>query len=235
MQLFYTTAIHDGFARFDEEETRHLLTVLRYKPGQALRLTDGKGHFYEAELSEGSKKQALARIISTETPPVSHEGRLHLAIAPTKQIERFEWFLEKATEIGLHSITPLVCQRSERDSIRPDRLEKVLVSAMKQSLHAWLPQLKPLTPFVKLIKESGETSKFIAWCGDVPPAHLKDVLKSGTDALILIGPEGDFSPAEVSLALANGFQEISLGPSRLRTETAGVYAAVVFQLASAHL
>jgi 16S rRNA (uracil1498-N3)-methyltransferase len=156
-QLFFTPKIENGFAIFEEEEGRHLSTVLRKKPGDRLRLTDGKGSFYEAELADAGKRQVLARIISSESVPRPDRGLLHMAIAPTKNMDRLEWFLEKATEIGVDEITPILCKHSERDSLRLDRLEKILVSAMKQSLRAWLPQLNPLTKFTDFVKNTGET------------------------------------------------------------------------------
>ncbi|MCC6460289.1 MAG: 16S rRNA (uracil(1498)-N(3))-methyltransferase [Saprospiraceae bacterium] len=222
-QLFYCPDIQEGFARLDEEESRHLLVVLRRQAGDRLQLTDGKGFFYEAEIAETGKKYALARILERRPAPQPAPA-LHVAIAPTKQIERFEWFLEKATEIGIRQITPLLCRRSERNNIRHDRLEKVLVSAMKQSLQAQMPLLAPLTPFNQLIASATEAGRFLAWCADEPLPHLKTLLRPGMDTLVLIGPEGDFAPEEVALALANGFAGVSLGATRLRTETAGLLA-----------
>lgn len=228
--LFYTNVIENGFARLDEEESRHLLSVLRRKVGDRLQLTDGRGFFYEAELTETGKRHALARIISkTETPP-ERPARLHIAIAPTKQIERFEWFLEKAVEIGVDEVTPLLCQRSERDTIRLDRLEKILISAMKQSLRSRLPKLNELTRFQQFATAATETQKRIAWCADEPLPHLKTTLLPNQNTVVAIGPEGDFSPEEVVLALQNGFTGVSLGAARLRTETAGVFAVSVFNL-----
>ncbi|MBL7810290.1 MAG: 16S rRNA (uracil(1498)-N(3))-methyltransferase, partial [Saprospiraceae bacterium] len=229
-QLFFTPKIENGFAIFEEEEGRHLSTVLRKKPGDKLRLTDGKGHFYEAELADAGKRQVLARIISSQAAPVSTRGRLHMAIAPTKNMDRLEWFLEKATEIGVDEITPILCKHSERETLRLDRLEKILVSAMKQSLRAWLPQLNPFTKFTDFVKKTGETQKRLAWCGDEPMPHLKNTLQPDQNTVVAIGPEGDFSPEEVTLALSSGFQAVSLGEARLRTETAGIYAVTVFGL-----
>jgi 16S rRNA (uracil1498-N3)-methyltransferase len=228
--LFYTTKIENGFAHLDEEESRHLLTVLRRKVGDRLQLTDGQGFFYEAELAEAGKRQALARIISKKKAPPERAAKLHIAIAPTKQIERFEWFLEKAAEIGVDEITPLLCQRSERDTVRLDRLEKILISAMKQSLRAWLPKLNELTRFQKFATNSTESQKRIAWCSADPLPHLKTTLLPQESTVVAIGPEGDFSPEEVELALQNGFTGVSLGTARLRTETAGVLAVGVFNL-----
>lgn len=223
-QLFYTPKIESGFAYFDEEESRHLVTVLRRKVGDKLQLTDGRGFFYEAVITETGKKHVLASILSiTEVNP-STLPTLHLAIAPTKQIERIEWLLEKATEIGIAEITLLHCQRSERDTVRLDRLEKVLVSAMKQSLRANLPKLNQLVRFQQFITQVQAEQKYIPWCADTPLPHLKTILLPGKSTLVLIGPEGDFSPEEVRLAKENGFTEVSLGAARLRTETAGLLA-----------
>ena len=230
-QLFFTKKIENGFAYFDEEEGRHLVTVLRRKVGDRLQLTDGRGFYYEAEIAETGKKLVLARILETTAASPEAISPLHLAIAPTKQIERIEWLLEKATEIGVGEITMLHCQRSERDTVRLDRLEKVLVSAMKQSLRAHLPQLHPLTRFQQFVNTVRAEQKFIAWCADAPLPHLKTVLQPGKSTVVLIGPEGDFSPEEVRLAEANGFTGVGLGAARLRTETAGLLAVGVAALA----
>lgn len=228
--LIYIPDTTGGLARLDEEESRHLLTVLRKKEGDRLRVTDGKGFFYEAEIAEVGKKHAMVRLLSKTAVPSGRAGQLHLAIAPTKNMDRLEWFLEKATEIGVGSITPLLCDRSERTAVRIDRLEKVLISAMKQSLRAHLPLLHPPTPFLQAVKNAGEAAKYLAWCADEPLPHLKSVLQPGLDTLIAIGPEGDFSQKEVAAALAAGFQGVSLGEARLRTETAGVFAVACYNL-----
>ena len=228
--LFYTTRIENGLAFLDEEESRHLLTVLRRQPGDRLELTDGKGHFYTAELVETGKKGAVARILDTRPAPLERPARLHIGIAPTKQMERLEWFLEKATEIGIDEITPMLCKRSERDTVRLDRLEKILVSAMKQSLRARLPRLNPMTPVKKVLENAVEAQKCIAWCAPEPLPHLKNTLRGELDTLVLIGPEGDFTPEEVALALEKGFTGVSLGSARLRTETAGLLAVAAVNL-----
>ena len=230
-QLFYTPRIEHGFAYLDEEESRHLL-VMRRKIGDALQTTDGQGFFYETEVTEIGKKYALARIISKTAAAVERPFKLHLAIAPTKQIERLEWFLEKATEIGIDEITPLLCKRSERDTIRLDRLEKILVSAMKQSLRAQLPKLNELTRFSAFAKSVNAPCKRIAWCSDAPLPHLTTAITSGQDIVIAIGPEGDFSTEEVNIALEHGFSGVSLGAARLRTETAGLLAVTAVVLRS---
>jgi 16S rRNA (uracil1498-N3)-methyltransferase len=229
-QLFYSQQIENGFAHLDEEESRHLLAVLRQKVGDPLQITDGKGFYYETELSETGKKYALARIISKKAAISERPFNIHLAIAPTKQIERFEWLLEKATEIGVDEITPLWCKRSERETIRHDRLEKILVSAMKQSLRATLPKLHELTRFQTFAKSASESCKRIAWCSDEPLPHLATTIAIPQNIVIAIGPEGDFSPDEIKTALENGFLGVSLGAARLRTETAGLLAVTALNL-----
>jgi 16S rRNA (uracil1498-N3)-methyltransferase len=228
--LFFTPDISGDFATLDEEESRHLLTVLRRKVGDGIQLTDGRGFFYQAEIAEIGKRQVLARVVGRQAEPPTGRGRLHVGIAPTKQLERIEWFLEKATEIGVDELTLLHCQRSERDSARVDRLEKILRSAMKQSLRATLPRLQPMTRFQPWAAGLGAIPKYIAWCADTPLPHLNSLLQAGQDAAVAIGPEGDFSPEEVQYALGQGFQGVSLGTARLRTETAGLLAVAAFAL-----
>ena len=230
--LFYTPNFSDTLVRLDEEESRHLSTVLRNKPGDRLRTTDGKGCFYEVELVEIGKKQAVVRLIEKTVVPTGRPARLHVAIAPNKQLDRFEWFLEKATEIGIDEITPLRCRRSERDTLRADRLEKILVAAMKQSMRAHLPKLNPLTPFEAFAQQTAAAQKFFAWCSDTPVPHLKTVLRGDLDTLLCIGPAGDFAPEEVAIAQTKGFHEVGLGETRLRTETAGLLGVACFNLAS---
>jgi 16S rRNA (uracil1498-N3)-methyltransferase len=228
--LFYTPVVEDGLALLDEEESRHLLTVLRRKPGDRLRLTDGTGFFYEAVLTEAGKKQAVARILEKIPVPRDYAARLHVGLAPPKNIDRFEWFLEKAVEIGVDEITPLLCARSEREHIRLDRLEKIAVSAMKQSMRGHLPKVNPLTPLSKWMVGLAAPARFMPWIAEPPEPHLKTALKPGLDTVIAIGPEGDFSPEEVALAKARGFAGAGLGSARLRTETAGILAVTLFNM-----
>lgn len=229
-QLFYTPKIENGLALLEEEESRHLVSVLRKKPGDKLDITDGKGKFYTAELSECGKKQALARILTSIDETRERPFRIHIAMAPTKNMERFEWFLEKATELGVDEITPVLCKRSERETVRHDRMEKILVSAMKQSLRGTLPKLNALTPFRDVVKNTSEAQRFIPWCGEEGLPHLKNCIQRDSDVIILIGPEGDFTPDEAALAIQNGFRGVSLGSTRLRTETAGIYALLAASL-----
>jgi 16S rRNA (uracil1498-N3)-methyltransferase len=230
-QLFYTPSIQDGLATLDEEESRHLIMVMRRKIGDRLWVTDGLGHYYEAEIVETGKKNAFIRIVAEKGQENIPTFSLHLAIAPTKQMERLEWFVEKATEIGIDEITPLLCQRSERDKLRIDRLQKTALSAMKQSLRARLPKINELTPYPTFIKSALADQKYIPWCADAPQPHLQSVLAPTGRILIMIGPEGDFSTEEVTLAQAHGFMPVSLGAARLRTETAALYAVNAVQLA----
>ncbi|MCC7245012.1 MAG: 16S rRNA (uracil(1498)-N(3))-methyltransferase [Saprospiraceae bacterium] len=231
--MFFSPDIRNGLAKLDEEESRHLLTVLRRQVGDRIWLTDGMGIFYETEIVETGKKHAQVRVIAQHPDPVPVHPGLHLAIAPTKNADRLEWLCEKATELGIREITPLLCQRSERTHLRTDRLQKILVSAMKQSLRAHLPVLHEPTRFSTFIQKVNSPQRFIPWCADDPLPHLSQSMQPNQDATILIGPEGDFSPEEVATALQNGFKQVSLGPTRLRTETAGLLAVVAFNLANA--
>jgi 16S rRNA (uracil1498-N3)-methyltransferase len=228
--LFYSNKIDAGLVTFDEEESRHLAGVLRRKTGDKLWITDGKGQIMEAEIAEIGKKQVLARVLSTKSVPPPTSSMLHLAIAPTKNMDRLEWMLEKSTEIGIGQITPIFCQRSERETLRLDRLEKIVVAAMKQSLQAWLPRLNAPMKAAELLQKATEPQKRICWCAPTPLPLLKDHLDVAQNTLVLIGPEGDFSAAEIALARQNGFLEVGLGPNRLRTETAGLYVVHAWSL-----
>ena len=232
MNLFYTTTIHDGFLQLAEEEAHHCFQVLRRKSGDVIYATDGQGGFYRAVIEEIGKKNCLARIEEAQYEYGRRPFHLHLALAPTKNINRLEWLLEKAVEIGIDEITPLVCEHSERVQIRNSRLEKILLSAMKQSLKAYLPRLNELTaikPFLALQRlASGQ--KFIAYLGPDTKGQLKHNYQPPQNVCILIGPEGDFSALEVQASQDAGFLPVSLGPSRLRTETAGLVACHTINL-----
>jgi 16S rRNA (uracil1498-N3)-methyltransferase len=233
MNLFYTTDIRDDLAWFSDEEARHFLQVMRKREGDLLHFVDGKGTWYEGVVEETGKRHVVAKIFRREYRGSQRNFYLHLAIAPTKNMERFEWFLEKVTEIGIDEITPLECEHSERGKIRPDRLVKILVAAMKQSLHASLPRLNVLTDFKSFIRQfetTSTTTRFIAHCQAQNLPHLKDNCQPGKNVTILIGPEGDFSLAEIELANYMGFLSVSLGKARLRTETAGIAACHIVNL-----
>ncbi len=232
MQLFYVPNISGAEVILDETESKHAVKVLRLSVGDSVQLIDGKGGFYQAEISDASPKKCKLSIIGLNKEFGKKDFHLHIAIAPTKNIDRFEWFLEKATEIGIDEITPLLTSHSERKIVNPERLEKILVSAMKQSLKAYLPKLNEITAFKELVINSKSQNKYIAYCDDIQKTHLKNAVAGGQNTLILIGPEGDFSPEEVKLAIENGFTVVSLGDSRLRTETAGIVACNIVNLAN---
>jgi 16S rRNA (uracil1498-N3)-methyltransferase len=219
----------------DEDNSRHIVQVLRMKTGEKLRLTDGKGALLTATIIGDHRKKCQVRIETLDQIPASQK-HVSVAISPTKNASRFEWFLEKATEIGVNAIIPVISERTERQHHRPDRWQNILVSALLQSQQSWMPGLPPPMTFADLI--AGENSKdarvdhrLIAHCLESPrpTTSLADWtrLQGPASSLILIGPEGDFSQAEVELALANGFIPVSLGSNRLRTETAGVVAATL--------
>lgn len=232
MNLFYTNNIEENIAILPETEARHCVQVLRKRVGDAIQFVDGNGGFYEGFIDETGKKKCIIKIEKQIQNFGKRNHYLHIAIAPTKNIDRFEWFLEKATEIGIDEITPLYCEHSERKRIRLDRLEKVILSAMKQSLKAYLPKLNDLTKFndfILNIKRDKEP-KFIAHCEKGEKTHLKNNSLNGENVTILVGPEGDFSPAEIKKANQHDFGSISLGTSRLRTETAGIVACNIVNL-----
>lgn len=231
MQLFYCQNIENDTFSLNEEESRHAVKVLRKMNGDTLYVVDGKGTLFTCEIIDNHPKHTTLRV---EEKSVNHEPlpySLHIAIAPTKNIDRTEWFMEKATEIGIDAFTPLKTEHSERKVVNLERLDKVLVSAMKQSLKAYKPELSVLTSFNDFISQDFEGyDKFIAHCNEGEErAHLKTLIKSDK-VVIMIGPEGDFSPVEVAKARERGFKEISLGVCRLRTETAAVYATTTVAL-----
>lgn len=226
MQLFYTTNIENSLAIFNEDEARHIAQVLRRKVGDAMQLTDGKGNLYEGEIIDLGKKTCVVGIKSTIEAYNKRPFHLHIAIAPTKNIDRLEWFLEKATEMGIDEITPLICKRSERTVIKYERLNGILISAMKQSLQTHLPVLNQSIDFQSFMKKDSELkgARFIAYCNDETTPLLSKIYEMQSDCVILIGPEGDFTEGEVKLAFERQFKGISLGKNRLRTETAGLVA-----------
>lgn len=223
MHLFYTPDIATTL-ELPQDEAAHAIRVLRLAEGSEVMLTDGKGSFYRAEIDMISGKRCYVRIVETITPDPLWRGHLHLAMAPTKNMDRVEWFAEKATEIGFDELTFLDCRFSERRVVKTERVEKILVSAMKQSLKPTLPMLNGMTPFDKFVSQPFEGQKFIAHCYEGEKEALLQALQPGENALVLIGPEGDFSPEEVQKAMTYGFRPITLGRSRLRTETAALVA-----------
>lgn len=232
MQLFYNPDISEDAENFffDKEESKHIIKVLRKKEGDILFVTNGLGFLFKTEIILGSDSKCQVKIVSSEkSNPLNY--KLHLAVAPTKMNDRFEWFLEKATEIGIAEITPIICDHSERKIIKTDRFDKIILSAMKQSLQYYLPKLNEPISFKDFIKQQkNEGFNLIAHCEETDKKSLKEILKPNENVTILIGPEGDFSEKEINLALENNYIPVTLGNTRLRTETAAVVAchSVVF-------
>ena len=225
MNIFYTPDIKGDVYTLDETESKHCIRVLRLKKGDTIYLIDGKGGFYITIISVDNPKACVVNIISSEFEKGKRNYYLHIAIAPTKNIERFEFFLEKATEIGVDEITPIICDFSERKVVKQDRLEKIVVSASKQSLNAYVPKLNPAKSFKEFIKEINVEDKFIAHCYESEKEYLTSVTKKDSNIVVMIGPEGDFSINEVNECIGSGWKEVSLGNTRLRTETAGIVVA----------
>ncbi|MFA5419112.1 MAG: 16S rRNA (uracil(1498)-N(3))-methyltransferase [Bacteroidales bacterium] len=224
MNLFYTPQLQKPQFKLDEEESKHLIRVLRKQIGDVITTTDGKGMFYECEIVDGNAKGCMVEVKSERNGDDTRNFYIHMAVAPTKNINRFEWFLEKATEIGVDSLTPIITFHSERRDVKPDRLEKVLVAAMKQSLKSRLPELHDAVKFNQFIQKPFDGDKFIAFIDREVTRELASLCKPNKNMLVLIGPEGDFSHEEVEAAKQQGFIPVKLGPARLRTETAGVAA-----------
>ncbi len=236
MQLFYAPEITFPDYTLPEEESKHVVRVLRKGRGDVLCLTDGRGNLHRCEIVDEDPRRCRIRRCETLTEQGRLPYRLTLAVAPTKNIDRYEWLLEKATEIGVAEIVPLESEHSERRIFKPERGERIVIAAMKQSLKCYLPHLAGLTPFEELLARPFEGQRFIAHC-DTPRSaegrqFLPTILQPGGDVMILIGPEGDFSPAEIDRALACGFREITLGNQRLRTETAAVVATTMVAAAN---
>jgi len=223
MQLFYTPDIIQS-SILTEEESVHAVRVLRLKKGDEIFLTDGRGTFYQAIIVNPHPKHTELQLVKSWTQEPLWNFYLHIAIAPTKNMDRMEWFTEKATEIGIDAITCLRCRYSERREIKMARLEKIMISAMKQSQKASLPLLEEMMNFRDFVKQPFNGRKFIAHCEDGEKPILKQLYHPGQNALILIGPEGDFSTEEIEYALQYNFEPVSLGESRLRTETAALVA-----------
>ena len=236
MYLFYTPQIigtADEVGKtycLDEEESGHCVRVLRYTRGDEILLTNGQGMTYTAIITNPHSKHCEFEVRTAEKQAKHHSNYIHIAIAPTKNVERIEWFVEKCTEIGVDEITPLLCRFSERKQLRIDRLEKIILSAAKQSLTPYLPKLNELTDCMDFIRIAKEETKFIAHCYKEDKHELRDEIQSGKSVVVMIGPEGDFSEQEITEALKQGFVPVSLGESRLRTETAGIVACHICNL-----
>jgi 16S rRNA (uracil1498-N3)-methyltransferase len=222
--IFYAPDIYGRQYTLTEEESAHAIRVLRLETGDEITLVDGKGGRYRANIVGTQRQRCEAEIVEHQPEYGQRPYRLHIGIAPTKNIDRFEWFIEKATEIGIDEITPLLCERSERKQVHTERLQRIVIAAMKQSEKAYLPQLNAMTPYHQWLETITTGHCYIAHCNEGDRQSLKAAYQAGWEAVVAIGPEGDFSIREVSRAIACGFKEISLGTSRLRTETAGVAA-----------
>ena len=225
MQLFYTPELTPETKNytFSKEESKHIVRVLRKKEDDVLHITNGKGYIFSAKITVADQKNCMVEVTSYEFQK-QKSYRLHLAVAPTKMNDRYEWFLEKATEIGIDTITPLMCDHSERKVIKAERFEKIIQSATKQSLSAYFPKLRPAISFSNFISTHENEQLFIAHCEENKKQSLKEVLETKKDVTILIGPEGDFSTKEIALALQNNYVPVTLGDARLRTETAAIVA-----------
>lgn len=228
MNLFYQPGIQQGIRQLDADESRHAVKALRLKKGDTLDLTDGEGFFYKASITNTETHSCQFEIISkTESPKKNYF--IHIAIAPTKNADRMEWLAEKTVELGIQKLSFIACRNSERKNINIERIEKLMITALKQSGQAWLPQVQPIVPFEKILVEQAE-QKFIAFVDSHNPDHLKSLAKPGKTYLVLIGPEGDFSKEELDLAIKKDFNKVSLGSNRLRTETAGLAACHILNL-----
>lgn len=229
MQLFYSPLLtkEDTSYTFDKEESKHIIKVLRKKIGDTLLVTNGKGFLFTTSIINDNEKKCIVKIeeYDFKEPQNFH---IHLAVAPTKMNERFEWFLEKATEIGIHEITPIICDHSERKQIKLERFEKIIQAATKQALHRYIPIIHDAVPFKTFIQRTDNSHKYIAHCEDTNKVLLKNVIPKAASYTLLIGPEGDFSNNEIQSALKANYQAVSLGNTRLRTETAAVVATHSF-------
>lgn len=230
MNVFYLPDAQLGTISFPEEESKHIVKVLRMKEGDRFCVTNGNGSLFDAELIDAHPKRAAADLSNQRSGYDIKDFKVTIAIAPTKLNERTEWFLEKATEIGIDEVKLFSSYHSERRVANVERFKKIVVAAMKQSVKSKMPVVEEMVSFDKLVKQSYDGQKFIAWIDDNVKEQLCDLYKKGENAIVLIGPEGDFSKEEVELAKQNGFVPVSLGEARLRTETAAVVACHTIQL-----
>jgi 16S rRNA (uracil1498-N3)-methyltransferase len=236
LPYFYISSYEKGQPEIvlDEDNSRHIVQVLRMSAGDPLRLTDGKGALLEGLILDAHKKKCVVQVQHSGEHPAP-EQKTGIAISLLKNAPRFEWFLEKATEIGVSAIIPLLCERTEKQHFRQDRMQNILVSAMLQSQQAWLPDLHTPTAFAQVAEHARQEQRFIAHCLEEERSPLADIsagrdrASAGSDRIILIGPEGDFSRKEIGLALQYKFLPVTLGSTRLRTETAGIVAATLLQ------
>ncbi|HAO46522.1 MAG TPA: 16S rRNA (uracil(1498)-N(3))-methyltransferase [Chitinophagaceae bacterium] len=232
LPFFYKEDIQASLAPIvlDEDTSKHIVQVLRMQNGEPLQLTNGRGDLFTCEITDNNRKRCSVKILQTSNLK-GQSSNITIAISLIKNSSRFEWFLEKATELGVSEIVPLICERTEKTAFKAERMKSILVSAMLQSQQCWLPVLHEPTKFNALVHSSAQQQKFIAHCMDDAKRSLTDLNnESLSSKVILIGPEGDFTPGEIELALQNNFSGVSLGETRLRTETAGIAAAALFRL-----
>ena len=229
MNLFYQPAIQQGVHHLDPTESKHCTKVLRKKTGDKIHITDGKGFLYEAMIIVADPGECRFEIQETK-PETRKSFSIHIAISPTKHADRFEWFVEKAVELGVDRITVMKCEHTEYSHFKIDRLEKIAISAMKQSLRLTLPKIDGPIDFINVVNEADAASKFIAHVDVNNTEHLKKVAQPHSDYVVLVGPEGDFSGSEIVLAIGKNFRKVSLGSNRLRTETAGLAACHILNL-----
>lgn len=229
MHVFYYPDLLRGPAVLPESEARHGIKVLRLRRGDLIGITDGGGTFAKAEILDDAVQHCAFRVIDRHTDDRPASPILHIAISPLQQQERFEWFLEKATELGGAIFTPLLCERTVRPRVRTDRMKRIIISAMKQSGRSWLPTLNNPVPFWEFFHQDLPSQRFMAHCMKEEKEELVTLMEAGKDTVILIGPEGDFTPSEVRYAIENHFLPVSLGPATLRTETAGIASCCIFR------
>lgn len=228
LPYFFVEQLSEGLLQLDENTSKHMIGVLRMQKGEEVLLTDGKGHKAKAQIEDDNRKRCTVQILSIETE-AERGPKVCIGISIIKNASRFEWFLEKATEVGVNEIIPLICERTEKEKFRYDRMQSILISAMLQSQQAWLPVLHQPTAFNDVVKASNQEQKFIAHCLPKEKTQLSSVIHH-LHSIILIGPEGDFTPKEIELALEQNFIPVALGNTRLRTETAGIVAATLLKL-----
>ncbi|MDR2627216.1 MAG: 16S rRNA (uracil(1498)-N(3))-methyltransferase [Dysgonamonadaceae bacterium] len=221
---FYAPNICGDRCTLDKDESAHAVKVLRLKAGDSITLADGKGGMYSAVIVHSHSALCEVAVTGKRQESETSLYRLHMGIAPTKNIDRFEWFVEKSTEIGIDEITPLLCEHSERKNIPMERIRRIVIAAMKQSGKAYLPKVNPVSPLTEWLNVCESDQKLIAWCGDSEKKDIRTSCMPGKSVAVAIGPEGDFSLNEIQQASAAGFECITLGKSRLRTETAGIVA-----------
>lgn len=232
MHIFFQPDLTSDSILLSEEESKHAIRVLRLNVGEEVQLVDGKGNRAVAEVADAHPKRCVLKINSRSAEKPKRNFYLHIAVAPTKNIERIEWFVEKATEIGIDEITLIECEHSERTVVKVERLEKVAVSAMKQSQQSWMPVINDVIPIGRFLSTSNAEINLIAHCDEGAKNPINVLSFADKKVLILIGPEGDFSPVEIKSAIANGFSPVSLGETRLRTETAALYAVMAVNLST---